>query len=75
MFVGYFHINGMFSRFNSFQECKKMKFLAYVLLFVFIAVVFFAVISFVRFAFVHVKAYVIRRKLSKLTEAEKKKDD
>lgn len=52
-----------------------MKFFAYVLMFVFIAVVFFAVISFVRFTFVHIKAFLIRRKLSKLTEAEKKKDD
>lgn len=52
-----------------------MKFFAYVLVCVFIAVVFYAVISFIRFAFVHIKAYVIRRKLSKLTEAEKKKDD
>lgn len=52
-----------------------MKFLAYVLVCVFFAVVFYAVISFIRFAFVHIKAYVIRRKLSKLTETEKKKDD
>lgn len=52
-----------------------MKFLAYVLIFVFIAVVFYAVISFIRFAFVHIKAYVLRRKLSKRIESEKKKDD
>lgn len=52
-----------------------MKFFAYVLVCAFIAVVFYAVISFIRFAFVHIKAYVIRRKLSKLTKAEKKKND
>lgn len=52
-----------------------MKFLAYFLVCVFIAVVFYSLISFIRFAFVHIKAYVIRRKLSKLTETEKKKDD
>lgn len=52
-----------------------MKFFACVLVCVFLAVVFYAVISFIRFAFVHIKAYVIRRKLSKITEAEKKKDD
>lgn len=52
-----------------------MKFFAYVLICVFISVVFYAVISFIRFAFVHFKAYVIRRKLSRLKETEKKKDD
>lgn len=51
-----------------------MKFLAYVLVGVFIAVVFYAVISFIRFAFVHIKAYVIRRKLAKLAETENKDD-
>lgn len=52
-----------------------MKFLACLFVCVFLAVVFYAVISFIRFAFVHIKAYVIRRKLSKLTDTEKKKDD
>lgn len=52
-----------------------MKFFAYVLVCVIIAAFFYAVISFIRFAFVHIKAYVLRRKLSKLTETEKKKDD
>lgn len=42
-----------------------MKFFAFVLVCVFLAVVFYAVISFIRLAFVHIKAYVIRRKLSK----------
>lgn len=52
-----------------------MKFLAYVLICVFIAVVFYAVLSFIRLAFVHIKAYFIRRKLSKISESETKKDD
>ncbi len=52
-----------------------MKFLAYVLVCVFIAVVFYALISFIRFVYVRIKAVVIRRKLSKLTETEIKKYD
>lgn len=51
-----------------------MKFFAYVLICVFIAVVFYAVISFIRFAFVRIKAYIIRRKLAKLAVTEKKDD-
>lgn len=52
-----------------------MKFLAYILVCVFLAVVFYAVISFIRFAFVRMKAYIICRKLGKLAETETKKDD
>lgn len=52
-----------------------MKFLAYILVCVFLAVVFYAVISFIRFAFVRIKAYMLSRKLAKLAETEKKKDD
>lgn len=52
-----------------------MKAFAYILICVILAVVFYAVISFIRFAFVHIKAYIIRRKLSKLAESESKKDD
>lgn len=52
-----------------------MKFLAYILVCVFLAVVFYAVISFIRFAFVRMKAYIIRRKLVKHAEMETKKDD
>lgn len=52
-----------------------MKFLAYVLICVFIAIVFYAVLSLFRLAFVHIKAYFIRRKLSKLGVSEIKKDD
>lgn len=52
-----------------------MKFLAYILICVFLAVVFYAVISFIRYAFVRIKAYIIRLKLRKLSETETKKDD
>lgn len=52
-----------------------MKFLAYVLICVFIAVVFYAVISLIRLAFFHIKAYFIRRKLSKLVDTESNQDD
>lgn len=51
-----------------------MKFLAYLLICVFIAVVFYTVISFIRFAFVRIKAYIIRRNLAKLADTEKKDD-
>lgn len=51
-----------------------MKFLAYILLCIFIAVVFYSVISLFRFVVVHIKAYIIRHKLSKLSETEKKDD-
>ena len=52
-----------------------MKFLAYIFVCVFLAVVFYAVLSLFRLAFVHIKAYMIRRKLAKLAETETKKDD
>lgn len=52
-----------------------MKFLAYIFVCVFLAVVFYAVLSLFRLAFVHIKAYFIRRKLSKLADSEIKKDD
>lgn len=52
-----------------------MKFFAYILVCVFLAVVFYAVISFIRFAFVRIKSYIIRRKLGKLAETETKKYD
>lgn len=51
-----------------------MKFLAYLFVYALIAFVFFAVISLVRLVYVHIKAYVIRRKLSKLAETVKKDD-
>lgn len=52
-----------------------MKFLSYILICFFIAVVFYAVISFIRFAFVRIKAYMLHRKLAKLVETESNKDD
>lgn len=49
-----------------------MKFFACFLVCFFFAVVFYAVVSLIRFAFVRIKAYIIHRKLSKLSETEKK---
>lgn len=51
-----------------------MKFLAYIFVCVLIAVVFYSALSLIRVAYVHVKACVIRRKLAKLAEMEKKDD-
>lgn len=51
-----------------------MKFLAYFFVSVLIAAVVFAVISLIRFAYVRIKAFVIRRKLAKFAESEKKDD-
>lgn len=51
-----------------------MKILAYFFVYAFIAAVIFAVVSLIRFAYVRIKAYVIRRKLAKLAETEKKDD-
>lgn len=52
-----------------------MKILAYIFVYSIIAAGIFAVISLIRLAYVHIKAYLIRRKLSKLAETETKKDD
>lgn len=52
-----------------------MKFFAYILVCVFLAVVFYSVLSLIRLAFVHIKAYFIRRKLSKLDLSETNEDD
>lgn len=52
-----------------------MKFLAYFLVCVLLAVVIYAVLSLIRLVFVHIKAYFIRRKLSNFVESETKKDD
>lgn len=51
-----------------------MKFLVYLFIAIFFAFVFYGVISFVRFAYSHIKSFVIRRKLLKLSESEKKDD-
>lgn len=51
-----------------------MKILGYFLLCVFLAFVFYALISFIRFLCVRIKAFVIRRKLSKLDTSVKNND-
>lgn len=51
-----------------------MKFLAYFFVLVVLSVVSFVVFELIHVAFIHIKAFVIRRKLSKLSETEKKDD-
>ena len=51
-----------------------MKFLAYLFFCVLLAVVFYSVISLIRFAYVHINAWLIRRKLAKRAATEKKDD-
>lgn len=51
-----------------------MKFFAYLFVSVLLAFVFYAVISLIRFAYVRIKACVIRKKLVKLSMTEKKDD-
>ena len=52
-----------------------MNCLAYIFLLCIFVCVFYFVISFVRFAYVHIKAYILRRKLAaKLSDSEKKDD-
>ena len=50
-----------------------MKFFSYALVYAFLAFVFYGLISFIRFAYVRIKAYIIRRKLSNLSETETNK--
>ena len=52
-----------------------MKFFSYALALVFLAFVIYVVLSFVHFVYVRVKAYVLSKKLSKLSETENNKDD
>ena len=52
-----------------------MKTLAYIFVYALIVAVVCAVISLIRLAYVHIKAFLMRRKLSKLAETETKKDD
>lgn len=52
-----------------------MKFLAYFFVLVVLSVVSYVVFELIHVAFVHVKAYIIRRKLSKIADMEKNKDD
>lgn len=50
-----------------------MTFFSYVLVFAFVLFLLYGVITVVRFAFVRIKAYVIRRKLAKVADSEKKR--
>jgi hypothetical protein len=52
-----------------------MKFLAYFFVLVVLSVISYVVFELIHVAFVHIKAYIIRRKLSKLADMEKNKDD
>lgn len=51
-----------------------MKFFSYVLVLSVFAVILYLVISLVRFAYIRIKAYVIRRRLVKRSESEQKDD-
>ncbi len=51
-----------------------MKLFSYAMVYAFIVFVLYMVFKFFRFACVRIKAYMIRRKLSKLEETEKKAD-
>lgn len=51
-----------------------MKLFSYAIVFAVIVFLIYNLIKFFRFAYVRIKALVIRRKLSKLAETEKKDD-
>ena len=51
-----------------------MNFFSYAMAYAVIVFLIYIVIRFFRFAYVRVKAFAIRRKLSKLEETEKKDD-
>lgn len=51
-----------------------MKFLSFLFVTVLLSLVIDAVLSLIRFAYVHFKAYLIRRKLAKRAAMEKKDD-
>lgn len=51
-----------------------MKFFSYAMAYAVIVFLIYMVIKFFRFAYVRIKAYVIRRKLSNRAETEKKDD-
>lgn len=51
-----------------------MNLFSYAMLYAFIVFLIYNLFKFFRFVFVHIKAYVIRRKLSKLAETDKKAD-
>ena len=48
-----------------------MKLFSYAMLYAFFVFLIYLLIRVFRFAFVHIKAFVIRRKLAKLAETEK----
>lgn len=52
-----------------------MKFLAYLFALVVLSFISYVVFELIHLAYVHIKAYILRRKLSKLADMEKKKDD
>lgn len=52
-----------------------MKLFSYALVYAIVMFLLYGVITFVRFAYVRIKAYMIRRKLSKkVADSEKKRD-
>lgn len=51
-----------------------MKLFSYAMVYAFIVFLIYLFVQLFRFAYVRIKAYVIRRKLAKLTETEKKAD-
>lgn len=51
-----------------------MNVLAHIFVFAFVAFLFYAVFSLVRFVYVRLKAYIIRRRLVKRSETEQKDD-
>lgn len=51
-----------------------MKFFSYAMAYAVIVFLIYNLVKFFRFAFVRIKAYVIRRKLSKVADSEKKLD-
>lgn len=51
-----------------------MKFFSYAMVYAFIFFLIYNLVKFFRFAYVHIKAYVMRRKLSKFADSEKKLD-
>lgn len=51
-----------------------MKLFSYAMLYAFIVFLIYLFVKFIHFVFVRIKAYVIRRKLSKVADSEKKLD-
>lgn len=51
-----------------------MKLFSYAMVYAFIVFLIYLFFKFIRFAFVRIKAYVIRRKFSKVADSEKKRD-